>query len=336
MTAPSRILIIRFGALGDIVLTSPATRALHRQYPEARIAMAVKRMYAPLAGLLPGVDEVLALDTLDRLIAQVRARGFDTVIDLHANLRSRILTRFSGARRVIRYRKRHVARMSMVYARRLPIPHRHTVDLYLDALAALGIRAGERQPGLTVTPSARRAIRDRLRACGIEDDHPVIGLAPGASSPAKRWPASRFAALANRYAADHRILLIGGPQDHPATAAVARAMTAPAVDWTAALDLDLLPAAIARCRLLVSNDTGPMHVASAVNTPVIGLFGPTHPRLGFSPLGPHAVALSLNAPCSPCSLHGNKPCWKKNRACLMDLSVDQVSTRINHIFQNLV
>lgn len=337
MQPPSRILLIRFSSLGDIVLTSPVTRALRQRYPDAEIAITVKRAYEPLARLLPGVDTVIAFDPSDgfsQLRASVRQRHFDLMIDLHANLRSRLLTRSGGAPHIIRYRKRRIARMGMVYNTRLSIPTRHTVDLYLDALAALDITGSDRHPSLAVHAAARATVLDRLRTHGVTDDHLILGLAPGASSPTKQWPVRHFVRLADQYRQNPEttVLLVGGEHDRETSNAVTDAMAAPSIDWTGSIDLSLLPAVIERCHVLVSNDSGPMHVASAVGTPVIGLFGPTHPRLGFAPLGDRDMALSLDLECSPCSLHGEKPCWKDTHACLEELRIDRV---IQEITQHL-
>jgi heptosyltransferase-2 len=165
-----------------------------------------------------------------------------------------------------------------------------------------------------------------LRGHGILPPDRLLGLAPGASSATKWWPARHFAQLADHTARTlgTRTLLIGSARDRDAVQAVRSAMTTPALDWTGTIDLSMLPAVIHRCAVLVSNDSGPMHVASAVRTPVIGLFGPTHPRLGFTPLGPQDAALTLDLACSPCSLHGNIPCRIGTHACLDTLPVSRV------------
>lgn len=338
MQTPSRILIIRLSSLGDIVLTAPAVRAVRRVWPDARMVMAVKRAYEPLARLLPGLDEVLpfeAAEGLGQMIGRVRRERFDVIVDLQANLRSRVIAALGGARRVIRYRKRRLARMGMVYGRKTSIQSRHTVDLYFAALARLGVSSLDRRPELIVHPAAQQEVDRRLRASGVMSGQTVIGLAPGASVPAKRWPVARFARLADRLQTTHHaaVLLIGGPHDHAVATAVADTMTGPSINWAGQLDLAFLPAAVQRCRVFVSNDSGPMHVASAVGTPVVGLFGPTHPCLGFAPLGPRDVALSLDLDCSPCSLHGERPCWKGTHACLDDLSVDRVASELERLLQ---
>lgn len=121
-----------------------------------------------------------------------------------------------------------------------------------------------------------------------------------------------------------KILLLGSEADRPVTGDVARAMKHPAVDWTGATDLAILPAAVQRCALVVSNDSGPMHMATAVGTPVIGVFGATHPHLGFAPVGPADAAVTLDLPCSPCSLHGNRACRFRTHACMEELDPRRV------------
>ena len=330
---PSRILIVRFSSLGDLVLVSPVTRALRQAYPQATITVLVKRAYESIALLLPGVDSVEVFDSnqgLMPLASDVRRTRYDLLIDLHANARSYLLALLGRSGRTLRYRKRHLARMIMVYYPSLSMVTRHTVDAYLKALQPLGIFDSDPSPELLLTDLAIDEVTER---CGLESIQPtdqLIGIAPGASHVTKQWPAPYFAELADYLVQTHKvkILIIGSDEDRDINRAVVKAMTMPVVDWTGRTDFAILPAAIHRCHLIVSNDSGPMHIASSVRTPVIGLFGPTHPRLGFSPIGAQDLALSLDLPCSPCSLHGEKPCRIHTHACLKDLTVDRVIAEI--------
>lgn len=331
---PSRILIVRLSSLGDIVLVSPVTRALKKAYPKAGITMLVKKAYAPIARCMPGVDEVDVFDEdqgLRSLASRVRHAEYDLMVDLHANIRSRLLAWSGRPGRVIRYRKRRPARMGMVHFSGGTIKTRHTVDLYLQTLQALDISEADRSPDLIVSDEARQHVEEMLRRNGVQPTDQILAFAPGASHPTKQWPAASFALLADRLIKSRGlpVLLIGGEQDRETAAAVVQSAALPVIDWTGRLDLSLLPAAVQRCRLLVSNDSGPMHVASAVRTPVIGLFGPTHPRLGFSPLGARDRAISLDLPCSPCSLHGEKACKFHTNECLQGLAVERVISEID-------
>ena len=358
-TTPSRILVIRFSSMGDVVLTSPVTRELSRIFPDAELDFLTHEDYAPLARALPGVTAVQCFEpgpSLWRLVSRLRERRYDLVIDLHGSLRSWLVTMAGNARRVLRYDKRRLDRMAIVRGRRpsgsgtgsgsgtVSVPH--TVDRYLatiDGLDAAGpagalyLRepsaedrtqgtAADRLPELKVDARAAAAVEERLAGAGIGPEVPLLGVAPGASHGPKRWPPDRFARVADQVAGSRGmgVLLLGSEADRPVAGEVARAMDCPVVDWTGTTDLALLPAAVRRCGLLVGNDSGPMHVATAVGTPAIGVFGATHPRLGFAPLGPADAAVTLDLPCSPCSLHGNRPCRFRTHACMEDLPVGRV------------
>ena len=393
---PSRIVVIRFSSMGDIVLTSPVTRQLDRIYPDAEIEFLTRTAYAPLARALPGVIAVQSFEpgtSLARLVSHLRERRYDLALDLHGNLRSRLVAVAGIAGRVLRYDKRRFARMAIVRRRRRSRPVPHTIDRYLEVLgrldaaatpglegaqgtasglgrasdadaapglgrasdaaatpglegaqdtasglgrasdadAAPGLEGADnaaelRQPHLNVEGVAMAMVEERLAGAGIGPDVRVLGVAPGASHGPKRWPPERFARVADHMAEsrDMKILLLGSEADRPVTGEVARAMKHPAVDWTGATDLAILPAAVQRCALVVSNDSGPMHVATAVGTPVIGVFGATHPRLGFAPVGPADAAVTLDLPCSPCSLHGNRACRFRTHACMEELDPRRV------------
>ena len=337
---PSRILVIRFSSMGDIVLTSPATRQLSRIFPDAEIDFLTRAEYAPLARALAGVVAVQCFEPgagMWRLVSRLRDRRYDLAIDLHGNLRSRLVTMAGIAGRVLRYDKRRFARMAIVRRRRRSRSVPHTIDRYLEALDKLdagaasgrGGKQGDevmRLPELQVDARAADEVAQRLAEAGIGPEVPVLGVAPGASHGPKRWPPERFARVADHMASsrDMKVLLMGSEKDRPVTGEVARAMKSAAVDWTGTTDLALLPAAVQRCGLLVSNDSGPMHVATAVGTPVIGVFGATHPRLGFAPVGPADAAVTLDLPCSPCSLHGDRSCRFRTHACMEELDPRRV------------
>lgn len=337
---PSRILVVRFSSMGDIVLTSPVTRQLSRICPDAEVDFLTRTEYAPLARALAGVAAVQCFEPgtgLWRLVSRLRERRYDLVVDLHGNLRSRLVTMAGIAGRVLRYDKRRLSRMAIVRSRRRSRSVSHTIDRYLAILDRLGIgdapRHGDahsaeemRLPKLNVDAAAVAMVEERLAVAGIGPEVPVLGVAPGASHGPKRWPPERFARVAEHMARtrDMKILLLGNEKDRPVTSEVARALGRQAVDWTGTTDLALLPAAVRRCGLLVSNDSGPMHVATAVGTPVVGVFGATHPRLGFAPVGPADAAVTLDLPCSPCSLHGNRACRFGTHACMEELDPRRV------------
>lgn len=329
-----KILIVRFSSLGDIVLTSPATRALRLRYPEAHISFAVKAMYAPIARSLPGVDSVIALKPDQSFLSflhRIREESFDIIVDLHANPRSLALGRFGRGTDTITYDNRRVARMRMVSRFGRSVESRHTIENYLSALRPLGIEGADHQTELKVGSDVEQHIADRLMHLGIGPEQTLLGIAPGASSAVKQWPTRFYAEIADTLNTPPTvgILMLGGDQDRATATEIMSLSRAHLLNWVGELDIGSLPAALSRCQAVLSNDSGPMHVASAVGTPVVGLFGPTHPRLGFAPIGIEDVSLTLDLDCSPCSLHGNRSCWKKTRACLEEMSPDQILSKLS-------
>jgi heptosyltransferase-2 len=201
----------------------------------------------------------------------------------------------------------------------------HQTRLYAEAAAHLGV--GE--PGkvkIALSPQARALAADALR--GLEP--PAVALAPGARWATKRWPAERFAAVADALSAlGFRIVLAGGPGDRDAFAAFRAAVRCRVDADLSFLPLDALAAAIARVQLLIACDSGPVHLAAAVGTPVLALFGPTSvARWGPPPPG---RALSLGLRCSPCSNHGGEVCPERHHRCLGDLAPEVVLSQAREL-----
>ncbi len=331
-----RVLLIRLSALGDVVLVEPAIRALRERFPGVTVDLVTDLRYAPLAARAMGVDAAIPYDRHGEDaglggVAQVLGRlprpRYDAVVDLQGKLRTRALARRVPADRRLTLEKRSPGRalLSLV-GRDPPLVDRHTTALYLGALAPLGVEpsTSDPRPRLARPPTPPRAGRT-LR----------IGLSPGATHETKRWPAERFAQLADWCAAERwergssaELVLIGGPQDRALLdeiAALARRARFLPLD-VARADVEGLAAALAELDLLISVDTGPAHLAAAMGVPVVVLFGPTSPRR-WGPLGePHRVVLR-ELPCMPCSNTGGPRCPKPGmaQACLRELEVERVA-----------
>jgi heptosyltransferase-2 len=179
-------------------------------------------------------------------------------------------------------------------------------------LEPLGIRRDGRVPRLPLPASPAPAER-------------AVVIAPGAGRDTKRWPEERFAEVAARLAADgHRVLLVGSAAERELLERVARASNPPRIEVHAVADLGDLPAVVSRGSVALVNDSGMLHVAEACGLPVVALFGPTHPRLGFAPLHPRSVTVSTELSCRPCDLHGPRRCPKRHHRCLRDIPVERV------------
>jgi len=314
---------VRLGAIGDVANALVFATALKDARPDLHLGWVVHPLAAPLVEHHPCVDRVHLLRRdgglleLARLVLELRGERYDAAVDLQRLQKSALLARLSGAPRVLGYARSEVKELSWLWTRErieLPPGAVHMVERYLAAARHLGARSGPRH-AFPPDEAAEAWARGWSREFGAPPV--VVGL--GASKPANRWPPERFGALARALAEEHDlpVCLIGGPSDRPA-AAEARRAAGPAVhDFVGETSLAQLVALLRSAQLFVGCDTGPMHLAAAVGTPVVALFGPADPaRTG--PFGPGHVVLREPPPCAPC---GRRTCNQPRHACMEDLTV---------------
>ncbi|HSB20896.1 MAG TPA: glycosyltransferase family 9 protein [Anaeromyxobacteraceae bacterium] len=318
----TRILVIRYSALGDVVLATSVLDPLRERFPDARIEWVCDPAFAPLLEGLPQIAQVHHLGRegpAPALVLRERLwRRFDLALDLQNKLRSRLVAGAASARRIVFRRRSPGQALLAVLGSDRPLVRAHATQLYAEALAPLGV-AGPGPMHVHLSRTAQAVAADALERVRA----PAVALAPGARWATKRWPAERFAAVADALAAQGAsIVLAGGPGDRDAFAAFRAAARAPVAADLSPLPVDALAAALARVQLLVACDSGPVHLAGAVGTPALSLFGPTSPvRWGPAPPG---RALSLSLACSPCSNHGGDTCPEGHHRCLADLLPEQV------------
>lgn len=279
---PERILVVRLGAIGDVVNALVFAAALKEARPGLHIGWAVHPLAAPLVSGHPCVERVHvwrrggALAELRRLVAELRAERYGLALDLQRIQKSALLARLSGAPRVLGFERGRVKEASWIWTReRIPMAatSRHMLEQYLDAARHLGCAA--RTPRRLLPRDA--AAEAWAAALVSELGGPPIVLNLGASKPENRWAPERFGELARALAPELPVVLTGGPDDRVA-AAEARAHAGASVrDLVGATALLQLAELARRARLFVSCDTGPMHLAAAVETPVVALFGPADP-----------------------------------------------------------
>lgn len=296
-----RILIIKPGAIGDLLQLSPVIQALRKKIPRARIVVLVgNQASVDLFRHNPSVDEILIYDkqgahrswrALVGLWRELRRRRFDLVVNFQrSNPKTWLLATSAFPARVLVYHK----------ARRRTV---HAVENHLEAVAPLGIdpRAADHRLELFLGDEEERWADSLLAGEGLVG-RPLAALNPGASHPVKQWPVGHFGALARRLHADLGcgVLLVGGPQDREVAEAIRTGVATPVVDLVGRTTLLQLGAVLSRCAVVVSGDTGPMHLATAVGTRVVALFGATDPgRTG--PVGDgHRVLQAAGVECVPC------------------------------------
>jgi lipopolysaccharide heptosyltransferase II len=312
------ILVIRYSALGDVVLATSVLDPLRERFPGARIEWVTAPAYAPLLEGLPGVERVHRLGRggireAMELAATLRGR-FDLAVDLQNKVKSAVVARAAGRRQLV-FRRRTPRQTALaLLGVDPPVRGPHSTRLYAEVLRPLGIdRAGPTRVALS------GAARDLSATALGEAPRPRVAFAPGASRATKLWPAERFAELADALAAEGAsVILAGGPGDGRALERFRAALRAPVKGDLTRLPVEGLAAGLASVDLLVSCDSGPVHLAGAVRTPVLAVFGPTSPeRWGPQPPG---RAIRFPIECAPCSNHGGDRCPEGHHRCMTDLT----------------
>lgn len=335
---PSRILIIKPSSLGDVVHALPVLTALRQAHPTAHIAWLVSHSFAPLLEGHPLLDEVIRFERRRfgtmwwnpvahfefwRFVAALRRRRFDLVLDLQGLIRSGLLSYFCGAPRRIGFADAREGAW-LFYTERVTVPGdcRHAVDRNIALAAAAGIRIAQPAFPLGLTEAEMLAARQRFRdAAGGELDA-FCALLPGARWESKRWPAAAFADLIDQMDLDSlpRAVLLGAPDEQALAADIARRCDAPVVNLVGQTTLRELAAVLSLATVVVSNDSGPMHLAAALGRPLVSLFGPTDPRR-TGPYGATAQVLTHAVPCAPCL---RRRCPLVHHDCLERLPVERV------------
>jgi lipopolysaccharide heptosyltransferase I len=323
----TRFLIVRLGSLGDVVHAIPVVAALRERFPDARIDWVTDPRYVPLLEVVRGIDRRVAIDTRRipqtiAIIRELRRHRYDAALDLQGLVKSAVLARASGARRVIGYPAGHLREpAARFFYSEMPDPgdSRHVVFKNLALLAALGIQTNDACFPLQIPGSAAVA---RAPAAVAADGYVLIN--PGAAWPNKRWPPDRFGAVAasirDRYGMRSRVLW--GPGEESLAAAVV-ASSSGAAELAPPTTIPDLFALASGARLIVSGDTGPLHVAAAVRTPIVALFGPTFPQRN-GPWAADDVTISRD---TVCICHYERRC-RRDEPCINSIGVGEVMDAI--------
>ena len=325
--SPASFLIVRLGALGDVVHAIPVVSALRDAYPSAAIGWLVQPRFAPLLHLVEGLDHVYPLErrTGTQAIRDVRRAGYEVCLDLQGLLKSAAVARFSGARRVIGFSRPLLreSAASLAYSETGGDGTGHVIDKNLSLLTLVGVTTRERRFPLRVPETPVVTCTQQMLG-GKGSQVPFAAINPGAAWPNKRWPAERFGELAARLHDRFglRSAVLWGPEEATLAAAVVRASRGAALMAPQTTMVEMLALAGA-ARVMVSGDTGPLHLAAAAGTPVVGLYGPTPPGRN-GPWDPRDRVVSNHEACT---------CVFKRQCtgtawCLEQVSVDAVMTAI--------
>ena len=340
-THADRICIIKPSALGDVVQTLPVLTALRVRFPRAYIAWVVNRAYADVLAGHPDLDEVIAFDrireapwsrpvrrSLAELRATLRSRRFDLAIDVQGLLRSGLMTWATGAaRRVGLGDAREGA--SLCYTDKIAVPAENisAVDRYWLVASALGAGNTAKQFRIALEDDDRAWAGERLAAAtGLR-----VVINAGARWPTKRWPVEHFAVIAGRLVRefDASIILVGGSEDVPTANQLAASLPGRAINLAGQTTLKQLAAVLVGAHLVVTNDSGPMHLAAALGTPVAAIFTCTSPERA-RPYGAGHLVFSTNVWCAASYV---KRCSRME--CMLELTPDRIWPALSARLQTL-
>ncbi len=328
MLQSPKILAVRFSSIGDVLLTTPLLRAIRQRHPGADLTVVTKQSYAPLLSHNPNVSRVLAATAnggLVRLAAELRAGRYTHLLDLHDSARSRAL-RLLVPGRWSTYPKRRLARTVLIHTKRnIYRDSRPVAERYFSAAEGLEVTPDGRPPDFFLAPEAERELADWFAGGTLLPDRPTVALAPGAAHATKRWPVEHWRQLVQRLLGRSlQVVIVGAVDDAAVAAAIARGTGRGVSNVAGRFGLQGTGALLRRAAAVVSGDTGVMHMATAVGTPVVALFGPTVRPFGFFPYTDRAQVLELGLPCRPCSSKGSARCPLGHHRCLRDIGVEAV------------
>ena len=329
----NKILVINLMHIGDLLLVTPVLRTLRSNFPSAHIALLADAKIADLVKYNKNIDRLIAIDKKGyhdklwnyiKLIREIRREKYDLVINLHRNERASFLAGLSGAKKIVGY---STFGPNVFFDRVIENRKRvkHQVEAHFDVLReTLGISLIDDRGIEMWLDEAAEADASRIWAEAFgTGDCKVVGLNSGASWPTKRWPKEHFAALADRLLdLGYGVVYFGGPMDEALVRDTVALMKNPAnprlAVFTGRVNLLVLAALFKKCAALVTNDSGPMHIAVAMDIPLVSIFGAS-PVVGFSPYNDKSVVIKSTADCHPCYRH-----HCDTLHCMTGISVEQV------------
>ncbi|MFH1996410.1 MAG: lipopolysaccharide heptosyltransferase II [Candidatus Omnitrophota bacterium] len=331
---PERILIVRLDRIGDVVLSTPAIRAVKRAFPESRLSVMVRPPCVDIVRGSPFVDTVITYDKdgpekgiapAFRMIKKLRREKFDIAIVLHPTTRSHLAVFMAGIPVRVGYDRKLGWLLTKKVKHEKHLGKKHEIDYALDLVRTIGCDDPDRSLFMPTNEENANTVDAIFKESGIQGKYPVVVIHPAASCPSKQWPADRFAEVAGALKEEFRadIVIIGGLRERKVGEDLANSIKGDAVNLTGKTSIGELASVFRRSRLLISCDSGPVHVASAVGVPVVAIFGRSDKGLSpkrWGPTGGDDAILHKFIGCEACLAHN----CKKEFMCLKAVSVEEV------------
>jgi heptosyltransferase-2 len=344
MPAAEKILVVQTSFLGDLVLTTPLIAEVRRHFPKAHLSVLCAPMGKDILAGHPDLDEIITYrkrrngarrQSLWRLAQELRARNFTLALSPHKSLRTALLLFLARIPRRIGFRQS--AGWFLYHQRVNRDASRHDVDRNLALLGPLGVELHERgrAPRLGVSVAARESVARLFHSLEIGGKGMIFGVNPGSVWHTKRWTPEGYAklivALKRKYGG--QVVLFGGPDDRVVVEKILALSDNAASSLVGRIGLGELAAAVERCDVFITNDSGPMHVAVARGVPVVAIFCATTPSLGFYPYAAKAVVVEKELPCRPCGTHGGRRCPLGTEDCMRLIKAEDVLLGVDRLLE---
>lgn len=326
-----KFLIIRFSSIGDIVLTTPVIRCLRNQYPEAEIHFLTKQSFKGIVASNPYINKVHTLgDSFELMLHELKTEEYDYVIDLHHNLRTLRIKRFLKGVKSFSFSKLNVEKYIYTNLKINLLPENHIVDRNLEAIASLGVVNDGKGLDYFIPEE------DRISKNDIPVSHQFgyIAVVIGAALATKKMPLHKLKELCT--AIQYPIILLGGKEDAVDGAAIAAVDDIKIYNACGKFNLNESADIVHGAKLVITHDTGLMHIAAALQKPIISVWGNTVPAFGMYPYygklsAQHYDVVEINKLwCRPCSKIGYNKCPKGHFKCMEQIAVNEIVNMVNH------
>jgi heptosyltransferase-2 len=323
-----KVLIIRFSSIGDIVLTTPVIRGVKQQVPGVEVHYLTKYNFRGIIQNNPYVDKVHLYDeNLEQVIEELKKESFDYILDLHHNLRTLKVKRALKKVKSFSFNKLNIQKWLLTVFKIDRMPTAHIVDRYLETAKTLGVK----NDGLGLDYFIPE--KDIVPDADIPAAHSLgyIGIVIGAALNTKKLPIHKLKKLCSEI--DHPIVLLGGPEDREDGDAIALGDTVKIYNSCGKFNLNESADLVRRARLIISHDTGLMHIAAAFKKPVISVWGNTVPAFGMTPYYGYAaqplyIMEVKGLSCRPCSKIGYSKCPRGHFKCMENQNLDELVQRV--------
>ncbi len=343
MSGFHKILILQTAFAGDLILATPLARGVKDAFKGSEVHFLVIPETAVLLKHNPFIDKIWTYDKRRyekgigpflKLMRRLSNERFDLAIVPHRSLRSALLVFGARIPRRVGFDKSAGA---VFFTDVVPyLKNLHEVERNFKLIQALGWNGNIFPPELFPGPEEKEEIDRFLAEARIKTGKALLAVAPGSVWPTKRWPAERFAAVVNEFWEKWKIrsVLIGGKNDVTLGEKIVKKTGKRILNAVGRFSLLASAELISRCRVILTNDSAPLHLAVAVGTPVVAIFGPTVPSFGFAPYGKGHTVIEKKLRCRPCSIHGSKKCPKGHFRCMRDISTEEVTQALKRYFIN--